>query len=100
MGVRSGVLCAVVGAMLVLPGVASANTWLPHGMHATWTYEWRDSVYAPTPTKEKVTVKEVKGASFTLAWTTEGLENAPDAIDSAGTVSFQETNAGLVNTDW
>jgi hypothetical protein len=99
-GVKLGVVCAVVGVVLALPGVARADGWLPHPTDASWTYEWRDSVYAPTPTKEKVTVKEVKGSSFTLAWTTEGLENAPEAVASAGTVSFQETNAGLVNTDW
>ena len=35
-----------------------------------------------------------------LAWTTEGQDNPTDAPDSAGTVSFQETTAGLLNTDW
>ena len=30
----------------------------------------------------------------------EGLDNPADAPDSIGTVSFQETNAGLLNTDW
>ena len=29
---------------------------------ATWTYEWTDSVYNTTPTKEKVTVKDVRRA--------------------------------------
>ena len=29
--------------------------WLPHPADATWTYEWSDSVYNATPTKEKVT---------------------------------------------
>lgn len=100
MGVRLGVVGVLVSVALGVPGVARADGWLPHPAEATWTYQWSDSVYATTPTKEKVTVKEVKGTAFTLAWTTEGLENPPDAIDSAGTVTFQETNAGLVNTDW
>ncbi len=77
-----------------------AGEWLPHGSDATWTYSWTDSVYSTTPTKEKVTVKESKGAAFTLAWTTADLDNPADAVTSAGTVSFQETNAGLVNSDW
>lgn len=81
------------------PG-ALASGWLPHGADATWTYKWSDSVYAPAPTLEKVTVKEQKGSSFTLAWTTEGQGNGADAVASAGIVSFQDTNAGLVNTDW
>src|SRR5205823_1202451 len=41
-----------------------------------------------------------KGTSFTLAWTTDGLDNPDDAVSTAGTVSFQESNNGLVNTDW
>jgi hypothetical protein len=92
-------LCAAIAALVLAPS-AAADGWLPHPTDATWTYQWTDSVYAPTPTREKVTVKEVKGTSFTLAWTTEGLENPDDAVDGVGTVSFQETNAGLVNTDW
>ena len=47
-----------------------------------------------------MTVKEQKGTAFTLAWTTDGLSNPDGAITSNGQVSFQETNSGLVNTDW
>ncbi len=79
---------------------ASADGWLPHPADATWTFQWSDSLYATTPTNEKVTVKDQKGSAFTLAWTTEGLENPDGAVVSNGNVSFQETNAGLVNTDW
>ncbi len=79
---------------------AAADDWLPHPTDATWTYTWTDSVYNTTPTKEKVTVKDTKGTAFTLAWTTEGQDNPTDAPDSIGTVSFQDTNAGLINTDW
>jgi hypothetical protein len=93
-------LCAfALVALAVVPG-ASAGSWLPHPADATWTYQWSDTVYAPTPTSEKVTVKEQKGTAFTLAWTTDGLSNPDDAITSNGKVAFQETNSGLVNTDW
>jgi hypothetical protein len=75
---------------------------LPHPADATWTYEWTDTAYQEAPTKEQVTVKSTKGRSFTLAWTTEdeSLDNSADAAASVGTVVFQETNTGLVNTDW
>lgn len=95
MRVAGVVLCA-----LALAPVAGAGSWLPHAADATWTYTWSDSVYAPTPTTEKVTVKSADGAAFALAWTTEGLGNPGGAVASAGTISFQETNSGLVNTDW
>ena len=79
---------------------ASAGGWLPHPADATWTYQWSDSAYAATPTTEKVTVKSAAGSSFTLAWTTADQGNPPNAVQSAGTVSFQDTNAGLLGTDW
>lgn len=85
---------------LAIAPSASADPWLPHPADATWTYQWTDSVYAPTPTNEKVTVKDQKGSAFTLAWTTDGLSNPDGAVTSNGNVSFQETNSGLVNTNW
>jgi hypothetical protein len=96
---RAVLVAFLVAVFAAVPATAQAS-WLPHPADATWTYEWSDSVYNTTPTKEKVTVKESKGASFVLAWTTDGLDNPADAPDSTGTVSFQETNAGLLNTDW
>lgn len=96
-----GVVAAVaVLATLAFAPSALADEWLPHPADATWTYEWTDSVYNTTPTKEKVTVKEQAGPAFTLAWTTLEQGNAPTAPTSVGTVSFQETTAGLLNTDW
>jgi hypothetical protein len=97
---RAAVLAALVGASLVLAAPAAADDWLPHAADATWTYEWTDTVYNTTPTKEKVTVKEQSGRSFVLQWTTLEQGNAPEAPISVGTVSFQETTAGLLNTDW
>ena len=87
-------------ATLVLVPPALADDWLPHPKDATWTYEWTDTVYNPTPTKEKVTVKESNGPAFTLSWTTQDLGNPGTAPTSVGSIAFQETNAGLQNTDW
>ena len=98
---RSGrALLAAAVAALVVVAPAGAGGWLPHAADATWTYQWTDSAYNATPTNEKVTVKSQAGASFVLAWTTDGAGNSPDAPASLGSVSFQETSFGLVNTDW
>jgi hypothetical protein len=90
----------LAGGWLACSPSALAGNWLPHSPDATWTYSWTDSVYAKTPTLEKVTVKEDAGLTFTLEWTTEGLDNPKDSIPSQGTMVFQDTNAGLVSTDW
>jgi hypothetical protein len=87
-------------ASLGLAAPALAGSWLPHAKGADWVYQWQDSVYNPTPTKEKVTVKTTKGGAFTLAWTTDGQGNPTAAPTSNGTVSFAETPNGLVNTNW
>jgi hypothetical protein len=97
---RLPIVIALLGVALLSAPSALAAGWLPHPADASWVYQWTDSVYNTTPTKEKVTVKESKGPAFTLAWTTQDLDNPADAPTSIGTVSFQETNAGLVNTDW
>lgn len=93
----------LAAAVLALAGAGAARAddeWLPHPADATWTYQWTDSVYNPTPTNEIVTVKSQSGRSFVLAWTTENAGNPDGAPPSVGTASFQETNAGIVNTDW
>jgi hypothetical protein len=95
-----GSLIAALVACLAFAAPASADDWLPHPADASWVYEWTDSVYNSVPTKEKVTVKEQKGAAFMLAWTTEGQENPPEAPISVGTVSFQDSLAGLFVTNW
>ncbi|MDX6512581.1 MAG: hypothetical protein QOE36_2085, partial [Gaiellaceae bacterium] len=97
---RACTLLAVVGAALAAVGQASAGDWLPHPADATWTYQWTDTAYNETPTTEKVTVDSTKGARFKLAWTTIDQGNADDAPVSLGTVSFTDTNTGIVNTDW
>lgn len=79
---------------------ARAGDWLPHAADATWTYSWSDTQYLTTPIKEKTTVGEQRGPSFTLNWTTRDLGNPADAIESIGAIQFQETAAGLINTNW
>lgn len=96
--VRVGVVAVLFALLVAAP--ARADSWLPHSSDATWTYQWTDSVYNTTPTNEIVTVKSASGNSFTLAWTTDGANNLDAAPKSAGTVSFQQTTYGIVNTDW
>jgi hypothetical protein len=88
------VIAVALGALFAVP-VASADNWLPHNADATWTYQWTDSVYNTTPTTEKVTVKSTQADAFTLAWTTAGQGNPDGAVSSTGTVSLQDTGAGL-----
>jgi hypothetical protein len=98
---KGGFLSVVVLALaLTLVGGAQADDWWPHPADATWTYQWSDTVYNQTPTKEKLTVKEVKGKNFVVSWTTKDLDNPAEAPLSLGDMAFQETTAGLVNTDW
>lgn len=97
---RGSVLGAVLAVALGLAAPAGADGWLPHPADATWTYQWTDSAYNATPTNEAVTVKSQSGQSFVLAWTTDGQNNPDAAPQSSGTVSFQDSNFGLVNTDW
>jgi hypothetical protein len=92
---------AVVLTAVVVPAPASAAAaWFPHPADATWTYEWADSVYATTPTRERIAVKEQQGSSFQLEWTTEGLSNPPSSIAGTGLMGFQMSPAGVVNTNW
>ena len=92
-------MCVLVAALAVA-GPAVASDWLPHPADATWSYQWTDSVYATVPTTEKITVKEQKGATFVLAWTTQDLGNADGSVPTAGTMTFQETTTGLFAIDW
>jgi hypothetical protein len=86
---------ATIGGLWIV-SPAAADDWLPHSDGATWSYSWSDSAYATTPITENVTVKSQAGATFVLAWTT----GDPATPDSQGTVSFQDTDSGLDNTDW
>lgn len=97
---RRSLFIAIFLAALTGAPAASASEWLPHPPDATWTYSWSDTEYVKTPIKEKTTVGTQRGASFTLRWTTQDLGNPPDSIVSIGDVQFQETPAGLINTNW
>jgi hypothetical protein len=79
MGKGGFLVIAAATLALGLAGVARADDWWPHPDDATWTYVWTDSLYNPNPTKEKVTVKEQKGKSWVLSWTTKDLDNSGDA---------------------
>ena len=93
-------MITALAALALAPVASAADNWLPHPADATWTYQWTDTTYSDAPTTEKVTVKSSKGAAFTLAWTTDGVDNPDGAVSTAGTVAFQESNNGIVNTDW
>ena len=97
---RGALIVAAVLVALAGARVARANDWLPHPADATWTYSWSDTQYVKSAVKEKTTVGEQKGSSFTLHWTTDGLDNPSDAISSTGDVQFQDTPAGVINTNW
>src|SRR3954451_1522129 len=96
------IFLTVVSAVLALSlaSGARADDWWPHPADASWTYQWTDSVYGQAPTKEKVTVKDQSGKNFTLSWTTKDQANPGSSPLSFGDMAFQETTAGLVNTDW
>jgi hypothetical protein len=97
---RGGFCALVLAICAIAPASAQADSWYPHAADATWTYQWTDTDYNPVTTNEKVTVKEQKGKTFSLNWTTQDLGNPTDAVQSLGTMAFQETTAGLINTDW
>jgi hypothetical protein len=86
--------------MLVAASPADAAGWLPHGADATWTYQWTDSVYNTSPTSEKITVKSTAGHELHARVDDRRAGQSARAVSSTGTVSFQETNLGIVNTDW
>jgi hypothetical protein len=98
---------AAVAALMLVPAPAGAasltdpvDQWLPSPNGATWTYEWFDSGYAPKRTKERYTVKQREATAFRLAWTTEGLGNPPESVDSTGEIDYRRTDSGLVNLNW
>jgi hypothetical protein len=93
---RLALLAFAIAGGLWIVSPAAADDWLPHPDGATWSYSWSDSAYATTPATENVTVKSQTGATFVLAWTT----GDPTKPDTQGTVSFQDTDSGLDNTDW
>ena len=104
----TSVRCAVVAAGMLIgcfPAAAlagplddPANQWLPRTDGASWTYSWSNSTYQPSPRIEQYTLTARAGTSFRLTWT----EPDPPATEtaSAGTIDFQHTDTGLVNTNY
>lgn len=101
---------AVLAAALAFSSAAFADDWLPHPANATWRYLWSDSTYDPSGTVENVVVQQQHGPSFTLAWA-DSQDKPPPASNpnltnvcyegaDIGYMSFQDTNAGLVNSGW
>jgi hypothetical protein len=101
------ILIALLGA-LAIAGPAAADDWLPHPDGAQWQYVWSDSEYNPQGTIENVDVAQNQGSSFVLAWANPG--NTPPSASSTsiacppgadvGEMSFQDSNAGLLNLNW
>jgi hypothetical protein len=91
----------------IVAAPAVADDWFPHTSGATWQYQWSDSTYNPSGTVENVIVQQQQGTSFTLAWA-DSAETPPPAGSSpvcsqnsdVGTMSFQDANSGLLNTNW
>jgi hypothetical protein len=96
-GVLAGAI--VAASSLLTAGAAGASGWFPHPGDATWTYQWSDSVYLPTPAAETVTVDASKssGTTFALDWTGTDTNGPSGASADTGTVWFQDTNSGLIN---
>jgi hypothetical protein len=100
-------LPAALLMLVAIPSAAAAaglndpvDQWLPSSDGATWTYQWSDSAYSPTPTKEQYTFATRTGTSFNLRWTTENLDNPDAAVDGQGVMQFNRSDAGLINSDW
>lgn len=104
----------LLGRALVLGGVllmlaassAMADDWLPHPANAKWQYQWTDTTYNPSGTIENVVVQQQKGTNFTLAWA-DPADRPPTGATffcgsnaDVGWIAFQDSNQGLVNTDW
>ncbi|HLH65276.1 MAG TPA: hypothetical protein VKV27_06200 [Solirubrobacteraceae bacterium] len=99
---------ALLGALSVATGAGAADAWLPHPAGAQWQYRWTDSVYNPSGTVENVVVQQQQGAAFSLAWA-DPADSPPAAGATSlvcppgsdiGEMSFQDSNAGLINTNW
>jgi hypothetical protein len=111
-------LVATAGAAFAFAAGAPAATtpaadasWLPHPAGAQWQYRWTDSEYNTSGTVENVDVQQQSGSTFTLGWAAQGQQipaagttslTCPQAtpVPDLGTVSFEDTDSGLINTDW
>src|SRR5262245_18863610 len=95
---RAGSMALLV--LLLLPGAALAadelaDQWLPRSDGAEWLYEWTNSDYSPTPRRELYKIQSRAGTAIRFRWEEQGA--GPYDTPSAGTMDFQETDAGLAN---
>jgi hypothetical protein len=108
---KLGAVWLVMSALLACASTSAlADDWLPHPAGAQWQYRWSDSIYNPGGTVENVVVQQQQGSTFTLAWA-DTADQPPSASASSGglicpsgadigTMTFQDTSAGLLNTNW
>src|SRR4051812_48033619 len=91
---------AALSVSLLLPAAAVAaddlsDQWLPRSDGAQWLYEWSNSDYSPTPRRELYTIQSRAGNTFRIRWDEQSA--GPYDTPTAGTMDFQETDAGLSN---
>ncbi len=99
LSIAAGVLLACLpAAALAGPLDDPANQWLPRSDNASWTYAWSNSTYQPAPRREKYTVTARAGTSFRLRW--DEIDPPATETPSSGTIDFQHTDTGLVNTNY
>jgi hypothetical protein len=107
---RLGAVSLMASVLLACASASAlADDWMPHPLGAHWQYRWSDSAYNSGGTVENVAVQATQGTSFTLAWA-DTADQIPSTTSSAalvcpsgadlGTMSFNDTNAGLLNTNW
>ena len=75
-----------------------ANQWFPRSDGASWTYAWDNTTYQPDARRERYDLTARSGRSFRLSWAE--VEPPPGETPSQGTMDFQQTDAGLINTDY
>jgi hypothetical protein len=103
----AGALVALAALCVTAPA-SMADAWLPHAPGSIWQYRWSDSTYNPSGTVEDVVVQQQKGSGFNLSWadtsdTPPGASQASISCPSGadiGEMSFQDSNAGLLNLNW
>jgi opacity protein-like surface antigen len=95
-------LAAAAVLLVALPAAASAADlsdpaaqWLPSSDGATWTYQWSNSTYSPTPRQELVRLTARDGTAFRLGW--QEINLGPGDSAAYGSMDFKDSDAGLLN---
>lgn len=100
---RAVLALALGAALLAAPARAAdlddvGDQWLPRSDGATWTYAWSNTAYQPDARRERYTLAGRSGRSFRLSWSE--IDPPPGETPSQGTLDLQQTDAGLINTDY